>query len=211
MHMSDGLNRNLPKGHATVACQCNVHARRNFVEIESVFPEESGFVIDCFEEIYKVEKKAAGLDAQQRMELHQARSRPVVERLRSWLDTQIDNRKTEPNSTLGQAVQYMRDRWAELTRFLEIPGAPLDNNVAERILKMSILHRKNSLFYRSEKGAGVGDLFMGLIQTCRANRVNPFDYLLAIARNAESANTSPEKWLPWNYHLNLTEAPVATV
>ena len=88
---------------------------------------------------------------------------------------------------------------------LTTPGAPLDNNVTERILKMSILHRKNSMFYRTARGAAVGDLFMSLIQTCRANQVNPFDYMLAALRNAKAVKMQPGLWMPWNYHLNLIE------
>ena len=64
---------------------------------------------------------------------------------------------------------------------------------------MSILHRKNSLFYRTQRGADVGDLFMSLVQTCRANAVNPFDYLLAVVKNAQAAKLAPEEWMPWNY------------
>jgi len=130
-----------------------------------------------------------------------------MDRLCDWLENQMQNHKAEPNSTLGGAIGYMRDRWEQLTQFLKVPGALLDNNMAERILKMSILHRKNSLFYRTQKGAHVGDLFMSLIQTCRANRINPFDYMLAVIKNAKSANASPEDWLPWNYHLNPSEIP----
>ena len=135
------------------------------------------------------------LDADQRLELHRKESRPVMNRLKEWLDDQIDHRKVEPNSTLGQAIGYMRTRWTQLTRFLEWPGAPLDNNVTERFLKMAILHRKNSLFYRTERGAAVGDPVMSLIQTCRANQVNPFDYLLAVVRHAEAAKAEPAQWV----------------
>ncbi len=78
------------------------------------------------------------------------------------------------------------------------------DNITERILKSAILHRKNSLFYRTQRGADVGDLFMSLVQTCRANDVNPFDYILAVVRNAIAAKTAPASWMPWNYHTNLT-------
>ena len=71
------------------------------------------------------------------------------------------------------SIGYMQKRWTQLTQFLRVPGASLDNNVTERILKMAILHRKNSLFYRTQRGADVGDLFMSLVETCRANQVNP--------------------------------------
>ena len=177
LHMCDGLAQNTPKGHATVPCQCTVHARRNFVVIQSDFPEECGKVIDIIAEVYQVEKqiKADGLSAQARLEVHQAQSQPRMDPLKAWLTQQIEDRKVEPNSNLGQAIRDMQDRWQELTQFLRVPGAPLDNNATERILKRSILHRKNSLFYRTERGAEVGDLFMSLVQTCRANQVNPFD------------------------------------
>ena len=67
----------------------------------------------------------------------------------------------------------MLNHWARLTLFLRVAGAPLDNNVCERALKMAILHRKNSLFYKTLNGAQVGDLFMSLIHTCRAQRHQP--------------------------------------
>jgi len=63
------------------------------------------------------------------------------------------------------------------------PGAPLDNNVCERALKRAILHRKNSLFYKTAEGAWIGDVYMSLIHTSEVNEVNPFDYLVALQRN----------------------------
>jgi len=207
LHMSDGLDRNAPPGHTTVECKCNVHARRNFVEIQSHFPEACLEVVESFAEVYRVEAQvqASQLSPQQRLEAHQAQSQPVLERLKAWLTAQIENRLEEPNSPLGQAIAYFQDRWTELTQFLRIPGAPIDNNVTERILKTAILHRKNSLFYRTQRGADVGDLFMSMVQTCRANGINPFDYLLAVVRNAPAAKAAPEKWMPWNYQANLAQ------
>jgi hypothetical protein len=205
LHMCDGLDRNVPQGHVTVACQCNVHARRNFIEIQSAFPEACRHVVATFTEVYRVEAEvqAQQLTPQQRLVLHQTHSQPVLEQLKAWLTQQIEGRLVEPNSGLGQAIAYFQERWIELTQFLRIPGAPIDNNVAERLLKTAILHRKNSLFYRTERGAEVGDLFMSLVQTCRANQVNPFEYLLAVVQHATAAKAAPDQWLPWNYHLNL--------
>ena len=209
LHMCDGLAQNDPKGHARVECQCNVHARRNFVDIQSAFPEECRTVVKSFSEIYRVEAqvKADGLAPQERLQVHQAKSQPVLDQLKAWFTQQIEGRKVEPNSGLGQAIAYMQTRWTELTQFLRVPGAPLDNNVTERILKMSILHRKNSLFYRTQRGAQVGDLFMSLVQTCRANDVNPFDYLLAVVRNAKTAKADPGRWMPWNFRQALAPTP----
>ena len=93
-------------------------------------------------------------------------------RLEQWLREQIEQHKVEPNSGLGEAIAYMRKHWAKLTLFLRVPGAPLDNNICERALKKAILHRKNSLFYKTQNGAHVGDVFMSLIHTAELNRVD---------------------------------------
>ncbi|MGD0778950.1 MAG: transposase, partial [Candidatus Solibacter sp.] len=130
-------------------------------------------------------------------------SRPVMEKLRIWLDTQFDERRVEPNSGLGQAISYLLKHWDRLTLCLRQPGAPLDNNVCERALKKSILHRKNSLFYKNRNGAQMGDLFMSLIHTCELNGVNPFDYLNELQRHAGELKQTPSDWMPWNYRETL--------
>jgi hypothetical protein len=87
--------------------------------------------------------------------------------------------------------------------FLRQAGAPVDNNLCERALKKAILHRKNSLFYLTENGADVGDLFMSLIHTCELNRANPFDYLTQLQHHADELKENPSLWMPWNYSQTL--------
>jgi transposase len=96
----------------------------------------------------------------------------------------------------------MQKRWSELTLFLRVP-APLDNNTAERALKKAILHRRNSLFYRTLAGAHVGDVFMSLIHTAELNDIAPFEYLVALQRNAVALGANPAAWMPWNYQATL--------
>lgn len=84
-----------------------------------------------------------------------------------------------------------------------LPGAPLDNNTCERALKKAILHRKNSLFYRTLAGAHVGDVFMSLIHTAELNGVAPFEYLVALLRNATRVAANPADWMPWNYQATV--------
>jgi hypothetical protein len=120
-----------------------------------------------------------------------------------WLYEQLEQRQVEPNSTLGGAVNYMRKHWPKLTLFLSEPGAPLDNNLCERALKKAILHRKNSLFYKTEHGAAVGDLFMSLIHTAELGQVDPFDYLVQLQRHATQLKANPGQWMPWNYRDTL--------
>lgn len=115
-----------------------------------------------------------------------------METLWVWFQEQFRDRKVEPNSGLGKAIQYVQRHWKALTLFLCESGVPLDNNICERALKRAVLHRKNALFYRTLHGAEVGDLFMSLIHTCELNGVNSFDYLVALQRNASGLALSPE-------------------
>ena len=84
-------------------------------------------------------------------------------------------------------------RWGRLTLFLEREGAPIDNNICENMLKRAILHRKNSLFYKTEHGAHVGDLYMSLIATARLAGANPFDYLTELQRHAKEVANETEQ------------------
>jgi hypothetical protein len=93
----------------------------------------------------------------------------------------------------------MRNHWPKLTGFLSVPGAPLDNNEVERALKRFVLFRKNSLFYKTEHGAEIGSILMSLIESCRLNNGNVFEYLLALTRDEAEARRNPERYLPWNY------------
>lgn len=213
MQMCDGLKRNEPTDHPTELCHCLAHARRRFVEIRGDFQAECDRVIESLGEVYRVdaECRAEGVGREERLRRHQTRSGPVLEGLRAEFEARMAQRKVEPNSALGGAMNYMLERWESLTRFLRVGGAPLDNNASERLLKTSILHRKNSLHYKTQRGAEVGDVFMTVTGTCRANGVNPFDYMMAVVRNAEAVAGDQGRWLPWNYlkALEAGEAPKA--
>ena len=123
--------------------------------------------------------------------------------LEGWMKEQFEECKVEPNSELGKALSYSLKHWPKLTLFLRVAGAPLDNNVCERILKKAILHRKNALFYKTLNGAGVGDIFMSLIHTAELNDVQPFNYLVALLRHPEQIAAAPADWMPWNYSETL--------
>jgi transposase len=97
----------------------------------------------------------------------------------------------------------MLKHWQALTRFLNTPGTPLHNNLCERILKKAILHRKNSLFFKTVNGAHVADIFMSLIQTCKSCGTNAWEYLTTLVRHAESVKEKPSRWLPWNFKSAL--------
>ncbi len=205
LQMCDALNRNSSGEFDTILAYCLVHARRNFVDVAMNFPEECEYVINTLAEVYRfdAEAKKQGMTPEQRLKHHQENSAELMEELVSWMEEQIEQKKVEPNSTFGNAIYYMLNHWEELTTFLRIAGAPLDNNICERALKKAILHRKNSLFYKSEHGAAIGDMFMSLIYTCEQAEVSPFDYLTALQNYAGQIETTPSEWMPWNFSATL--------
>jgi transposase len=206
LQMCDALSRNLPKEFKTLLGNCLAHGRRYFAKVIGAFPEECLFVIETLRDVYVHDETARKekMPPEQRLDYHKKHSAPLMEKLHEWLESQLSEKLVEPNSSLGQAINYMRNHWNELTLFLREPGAPLDNNICERALKRAILHRKNALFYKTLNGAAVGDLFMSLIHTCHLCGANSFDYFTELQRNADQAATDPKSWMPWNYndHLN---------
>src|SRR5215470_55075 len=126
-----------------------------------------------------------------------------MEQLKHWLDEQFEERTVEPNSSLGKAFHYLLSHWQTLTRFLEVPGAPLENNTAERALKLAIRQRKNSLFYATDYSAYIASMLTSLIATCLPAGVNALDYLVAWQEHRPAVFATPAAWLPWNYHANL--------
>jgi hypothetical protein len=207
IHMADGLDHNDPGNVRVKSGKCLTHGRRQFVDIVTAFPEECRRVVDDLGKVYHVDAiaKKTKLSSVERLLLHQEKSTPVMDGLRRWFTDKLLEREVEPNSGLGRAIKYMLKRWDKLTLFLREPGAPLDNNVAERILKMAIRHRKNSLFYKTGRGAAVGDLFMSIIETCARNGVDAFEYLTALLENVHRARENPGSWMPWNYRAMLRD------
>jgi hypothetical protein len=212
IQMCDALARNLPAELATIVANCLAHGRRQFVEVADRFPEECRHVLEVLAGIYHNDAIARerNLSPEERLLYHQAQSGPTMKELHAWLVQQIDQRQVEPNSALGGAIAYLLRHWEKLTLFLRVPGAPLDNNICERALKKVILHRKNALFYKTRRGARVGDVFMSLIYTCELCGANPFDYLTELERHACEASSNPQNWMPWNYRQTLAgSAPPA--
>jgi transposase len=205
MQMCDGLDRNLPGEIKTLLANCLVHARRQFVKVAESFPAEVEHVINELARVYRNESlaKSKGLSGEERLKFHQEQSQKTMDDLRAWMESLLTEKKVEPNSGLGKAIHYASKRWEKLTLFLREPGAPLDNNLTERMLKRAILHRKNSMFYKTENGARVGDLYMSLIATAKLAKVDPFDYLNQLQRHAEKVAANPSGWMPWNYRSTI--------
>ena len=129
--MCDALSRNEPQDFQTLICNCLLHARRNFIDLQESFPEAARHLIESLREVYRFEAqvKEWKLGPLERLAFHQEKSKPVRDQLQQWMQAQLDQKQVEPNSGLGVAMRYRLKRWETLTRFLSVPGAPLDNNI----------------------------------------------------------------------------------
>lgn len=199
--MSDALSRNEVDESGLIRCHCLAHGRRQFGDIEDGFPFECRVVIDALTQAFDHDEQARKdqLSPEARLAYHQASSGPIMDELKTWLDQQFDDRLVEPNSSLGKAIAYMQGHWETLTRFLSVAGAPLDNNLVERALKLCIRQRKNSRFYKTEHGATIASVLTSLIATCAYAGVNALEYLVALQEHRHEVFADPGAWLPWTY------------
>jgi transposase len=171
-------------GPGFTLAHCWAHVRRKLVEIEELGQTSVTPALDLIAQLYAVERQvpAPGPEetAEQRAErlalrlrLRQEHSRPLVEQIAQWVELQ----KALPKSSLGRAIGYLRELWNGLTRFLDDPQIPLDNNRVERALRSVVLGRKNHLGSRSQRGCEVAALFYTLLGTAQLRGVDPRAYL----------------------------------
>ena len=203
--MSDALSRNEADEDGLIRCHCLAHGRRQFSDLEDVFPQECRVVIEALKQVFDHEAEARDrqMSPAARFAYHQAYSRPIMDELHRWLDQQVEECLVEPNSALGKAIAYMQGHWETLTRFLSVVGAPLDNNLVERALKLFIRQRKNSLFYKTEHSAYIASVLTSLIATCLSAGVNVLDYLVALQEHRAEVFADVSAWLPWTYQAHL--------
>jgi len=211
LSMSDASRHNIPKNIDEallirwICCFCLAHGRRKFYEILGNFTLECHFVLDVIGRVYEHDKECRDrkLNDEQRLNYHQEHSAPLMQSLWAWLNNKLTLHEVEDNSDFGEAIRYLLKYWKQLTQFLRIPGALLDNNLCERAIKVVIRHRRNSLFFRSFLGAEVGDGFMSLIHTAVMAGIDAFDYLTVLQHYHKQVGVAPEEWLPWRYQATL--------
>jgi transposase len=205
IRMCDALKLNLAVAEETIISLCLQHGRRKFVELSDLHKEDCQPVIDVIGQVYANEARAKGLRPEERLLYHQLYSGPLMEALKEWIEERFEKKKVEPNSVVGSAYNYLLNHWKGLTQFLSTPNAPIDNNAAERALKIVQLHRKNANYFRNDLGAFVSDVCMSLIESCKLSGIEPFSYLVAIIRNERAVRANPAAWLPWNYAQTMNK------
>jgi len=202
---------------------CWAHARRKFDEAlrgqkskskkktkktarESVARQAMGQI----QALYRIEKKLNDVSPEERHRVRQAESLPLVEALREWLDDSID--RVPPQSLTGKAMAYLDRQWPKLVRVFEDARIPLDTNRVENVIRPFVVGRKNWLFADTTAGARASANLYGLIETAKANGIEPWAYLRHVF-DALPRATSPdqiEALLPQNVDPALIRHPAAT-
>jgi transposase len=200
----DALSHNVPENHETSLGNCLGHLRRKFYELVEVWPKEVIKIIGEFACVFKNDHEAPK-DPQERLKWHQEKSEPVMNQIKKYCNDLVNEKRVEPNSSLGKAIAYLNNHWEAFTLFLRIPGVPLTNNDAERLIKKAVLNRKNAYFFKNETGAKIADILMSFLETCTLNQVNPYDYLISVQQYQADVRQNPQLWLPWIYEARLKE------
>ena len=145
-----------------------------------------------------LEQSLRTLDDAERLALRQSRSRAVIEELRRWLDQVLPT--VPPSSVLGGALGYLHRQWPRLTRYLERGDLPIDNNPAENAIRPFVVGRKAWLFSDTQAGARASALIYSLVETAKANGMEPYLWLRNALRALPTATTVEhfEALLPWN-------------
>ncbi len=188
----DGQHKAVPTPDCTLAA-CWMHARRGFIRAEKAGCSAAEPILDLIEALYAVEADAAeevaGISdrearrdalVQARQTLREARSRAII----AQLDAALRDLTLIEGTALAKAVAWIRNGWEQLVRFLDDPRIPLDNGVAERIIRGAVLGRNVYHGARSETGTRVAALFYSLLESCRLEGVDGHAYLLEAARRA---------------------------
>jgi len=164
-----------------IRCHCLAHGRRKFSDLEAVFPHKCQVVLEVMSQVFGHDEQAHmdQLSLRACLAYHRVHSEPLMDALKGWLDKQIADHLVEPNRSRGKAIVSIQNHWETLTRFLSVPYAPLANNLAERVLKLFIRQRKNSLFCKSPHRAYIASVVTSLIATCLDAGVNAVAYLVA--------------------------------
>ncbi len=177
---------------------CMAHARRKFADIIKI-SKTNGLAheaVKFFRALYKIEKEARELNTSMRFALRDEKAKPILATFKTWLDTNLT--KTPVQSKIGEAIRYTLSNWEWLNNYLKDGRIEIDNNLLENAIRPFAVGRKNWLFMGSPSGAKAGATFYSLIETCKANDLEPYQYLCTMLHRIRDCVTEDDyrKLLP---------------
>jgi transposase len=181
---------------------CWAHTRRNFVDVVKARKKNRGDktptkgfadeALDFIGNLYAIERRAKNqnLSYDQIYQFRQQESKPILEQFKCWLDA--NQGLTPPKGLLGKAIRYALNNWKKLIVYIEDGRLKMDNNIAENAIRPFVLGRKNWLFAGAPKGAEASAIFFSLIETAKANGLEPYAYLRYIFTKLPLAKTAED-------------------
>lgn len=216
---------NLKENKQFKMANCNSHAVRKFKDIAS---EEEKIAQDAFVQDFKIseplnyflfryktifenEQKTKTMTPSERLLFHETHSLFLMNEMKNKAENIIANKVFEPNSKTAGAFKYFLNHFPKFIGFCSFENAPVCNNLSERMLKCIIRHRKNSLFFKTQIGANVADIFTSILFTAKANNINSTHYLRDLFLYQNFWKENPSDWLPWNYLATIEKIKNSTV
>lgn len=192
---------------------CNSHAVRKFQDLadkeekvaqnnrikDHKTSECLNYFLFRYKSIFINESSTKYKTPKKRLHFHQNHSLPLMLEMKKRAEFDISKKVFEPNNDVGKIYQYFLNHFNKLSAFCHIEGAPVCNNLSERMLKSIILHRKNSLFFKTQLGATVADILTSILFTAKENDLNSVEYLRDLLIHQNLWKQNPKDWLPWNY------------
>ena len=180
---------------------CWAHVRRYFMNAKKLQPKgktgKADQALSWIQKLYLIEKQTKDDPPDQRYQVRQQQAKPIIDKMATWLEKGLPH--VPPKTALGKALQYLHNQWQPLIGYLDDGTYPIDNNLAENAIRPFAVGRKNWLFANSQAGAKASANLYSLIQTAKANGLNPYDYLKQVFIQLPNANSVDdiEALLPW--------------
>ncbi len=183
-----------------VRAACNAHARRKIVDSSS-YPEDRRRWLLWYQELFDIEDEAKDMSPEARLELRRSKARPVFDAMQSWMG-EAESRVRDcivPKSDFGKALQYIRNHWEPLTRYIDDPEVPIDNNETEQLMKQVAIGRKNWLFQGSIAGGEKAAGLITLVSSALRNDLDVWYYVKDVLGQLLEGETNYESLLPWKW------------
>lgn len=199
----DGYNK-LARIDGIERLACWAHVRRRFVDAVKVQPKgkrgRADEAVALIGKLYRIEREHKDAAIEVRMLARQQESVPALAELHAWMVKTLP--AVTPKSALGTALSYLRDYWSMLTRYTERGDLPIDNNRCENAIRPFVIGRKAWMFSDTPAGAHSSAVIYSLVETAKANGLEPYTWLRRVMRDLPAAKTvdDVEALLPWNLH-----------
>ena len=181
---------------------CWAHARRKFIEAQKAQPKgktgKADMALSFIQKLYRIEISIKDKMRDEKYQIRQAQAKPLLDKFYAWLN------KTNivPKTALGKAIQYCKNQWHKLIRYIDHGSLNIDNNRAERAVKPFVIGRKNWLFCNTSNGANASSMLYSIIETAKANDLIPFDYIAHCLDQLNHKDCDIEALLPWNVKIS---------